>query len=644
MKDVRASYPGRSLDPGLIDARAAAWDQQAAERTGVSSSPPTTTPTTAGQAPASPPSTGAPGSHLDSIRSDPDFQKLPPASQVAVLAHFGFHDNGAAPSGGGFGSLSAAATPWSETAAEATPGPLKGFVRGAMERTGDPLQRLYNRGLRGVTTMPGQTLGDVASVGTALAASPLAVMGAPEAAVALAAGTGVQGIAEAVGASPNTARILGAVAEPLAGLAAGRVGVRGLEKTGEAIAREGAALRRTPTATPGAPQLPPRAELGGELQTAVRSELSRQKRIIGSDIGRLETQIVQASPTIEGAHPAYAKIASEVATLEERGITPPATAGKPSLEAYGRIRDAVQAHEPVATADVATLRRGLIPVLKQTYNPAGVNDPSTAFLRVFRNRLGDALEGVADQETQFKYATARDAYLNEVVRPEKILRSALSENTSPAAAYGKVFSPAMNAGNPDLQTFHTLYRTLDAGKSPALTAKLRMGFMEKLAEMTNDFADPKRSAAVFQAQRPALAATGLFTDEELSHMGFWLRKGDMPSVVEKAVHAIGLGRFRRFAKGAATGVGVVGGAEAAMHAPAIAHLAMTHPVGLVAAAVGMGGVKAVRTLAAIRQLPLGHSRLALLGTDLVADIGRTSQALSRGQHDGPSEDEGLVDH
>jgi hypothetical protein len=177
-------------------------------------------------------------------------------------------------------------------------------VRALLERTADPAQRLYNRGWRGVTTMPGATVGDVASVGTAVAAVPLALMGAPEAAAALAGGTAVQGLAEAAGASTNTARILGAVAEPIVGIATGGVGVRSLERKGAAIAREGDALRATPSVVKGVPQTPPKAALGGELQVAARSEIARQRRMIGGDIGRLEAQITRSgSAAAKLTHP-----------------------------------------------------------------------------------------------------------------------------------------------------------------------------------------------------------------------------------------------------------------------------------------------------------------------------------------------------
>lgn len=46
------------------------------------------------------------------------------------------------------------------------------------------------------------------------------------------------------------------------------------------------------------------------------------------------------------------------------------------------------------------------------------------------------------------------------MRPAKVLRSIQSENTSPAKAYGYVFG--LNASNPDLRTFRTLYPALNA--------------------------------------------------------------------------------------------------------------------------------------------------------------------------------------
>src|SRR5581483_10290437 len=225
MKDPRSAYPGKSLDPSLVDARASAYDRQAAAQAPSATSadsitadpdfqalPPASQRAVlaqlapvAGRAsvpaaapvPSAPAASAAPASsaaHLETIRNDPDFQKLPPASQRAVLEHFGLSDEGK-----GFGSLTASPTPLSERAAGAVPAPLAGFVRGALERTADPAQRLYNRGIRGVTTMPGQTLADAAQLGTATAALPAMFAGAPEAAIALGAGTGVQGLAEAVG-------------------------------------------------------------------------------------------------------------------------------------------------------------------------------------------------------------------------------------------------------------------------------------------------------------------------------------------------------------------------------------------------------------------------------------------------------------
>lgn len=59
--------------------------------------------------------------------------------------------------------------------------------------------------------------------------------------------------------------------------------------------------------------------------------------------------------------------------------------------------------------------------------------------------------------------------------------------------------------------------------------KLRMGFMERLAEITGDFSNGKQSLALFRPQKPALAATGLFHTEELNQLEFWLRKGEIRS-------------------------------------------------------------------------------------------------------------------
>jgi hypothetical protein len=291
----------------------------------------------------------------------------------------------------------------------------------------------------------------------------------------------------------------------------------------------------------------------------------------------------------------------------------------------------------VMTADVAKLRSDLAPVTQRPFvAAAGGNDPSLAFLRVFRNKLGDTLEGVASPDLQFQYAQARDAYLNQVIRPSKVLHQILSQDTSPAVAYGKVFN--FSGANPDLETYRRLVQTISAGSPgalPATTAKLRMGFMDTLAQATNNFSDARSTLNVFQAQRPVLAASGLFTPEELGQVEFWIRRGELPGLVQKAANVVS--NHSRLATAVATG----GAVALAEHAPAVVQLAQQHPIGLLGAILAGGGLKTLNTM---RLLPLGHSSMAALGTQALGNIGRVAVSLRQGQHDEPTWNDGTVDH
>lgn len=491
------------------------------------------------------------------------------------------------------------------------------LARGLLERSADPAARLL--GLHGPQDKM-TTATDLVQLGTTGAA----LLGfSPALALAMGVGSGVQGVGEELGLTPNTARMVGSASELGFSIASARRVATGAAEAGESLLNEGRSLRKPITTVPGSPQMTGPETLGADIKAHGSKALQNLKSMIGERIGTAEDAIARSAPRIDPAHPAYGDIARELNTLTDRGID---VGGATERNLMQRMRDQINHTipksdppipdpQPLNTSDVVKLRRAMVGVEDRPYNVA-TGDMENKFLKVFRRELGDALEKVAPNDKALAYSTARNDYLNTVVRPSNALRNILSQNTAPAQAYDRIFSLSDNR-----QAYRALYQVLKEEGSPtaeSLMSKLRAGFIEKLAGT----ADERTAVNVIRQNRSMLASTGLYSEDELNSLDYLAKTKQLPDAAQRLVGAF---------KGST--IGKVVGAEA------LFHIATTHPVGALGLAVAGGGVQSLRRLLLA---PEGSKAAIALGGTLINHASRAMMSMRKGQTDHPGTEDGLT--
>lgn len=490
--------------------------------------------------------------------------------------------------------------------AEAVPGPaaLKGFVRGAAERVAEPVGRLA--GAAGYASATGELppesgpvslAGDVLQTGYALH---------PETRLIAAGGAAVQGIAEQLGFTPNSARMLSIAAEAGTGMRGFLRAGTGAAAEGESLLKRGGELR-VPVTPSGAPQLTMKERVGADLAGAARTTLVNNKRVLGNAMNRIENQIVGVMPSIQPGTQGYGRLADALATVDDRQIKFPADATS-KLE---QMRSNIAAGMPISTGDVMDLRTRL----RQLTTFKDSADPDMAIAAknagAVRRTITDAVEADLPPDVAGRWVEARTAYNSQYATPWRNLRSVVKRDVTPMQAFNRVFNPN------DQATFRALVDVV--GNSPAVRGKLQMGFLETLAQGTDGFQQAEAAHKTFNQMRPALAASGLFDRKELETLDLFLRRRELPTLMEK-VRTV-LDEPLTLKKG---GVGTALGFFA-LHNPALAVTAM----------VGAGALPQLRRLAV---LPAGSPAARRLATMALAKADQFAKALSKSEDPTPDDD------
>jgi hypothetical protein len=516
----------------------------------------------------------------------------------------------------GVGQASLRATPddtassLANTLAEATPGPagLKGFVRGAAERVAEPVGRLA--GAAGYFSATGELPPEQSPLGLASDALQAGYAIHPETRLLAAGGAAIQGVGEQLGLTQNSARMLSIAAE------AG-VGVRGFLRAGKAAAGEGETLLerggelRQPVTPTGAPQLTMPERVGADLAGTARRQLLTNKRTLSSAIDSIEGQIRGAMPSIGPDNPGYQRLSDALEQTTARQIKFPGDISTKLQE----IQANIAAQQPVSTDDVMNLRTRL----RQLTTFKDSSDPDMALAAknagAVRKTITDAVEsGIPDEQLAARWVEARTAYNTQYATPWRNLRSIVKQDVTPQQAFNRVFNPN------DMATFRSLTQVV--GDSPAIRGKLQMGFLESLADATTGFQEAEKAHNAFNTMRPALAASGLFDHKELEALDLFMRRRELPNLIEKVGTV--LDEPLTLKKG---GVGT-----------ALGFFALHNPVLAVSAMVGAGALPQLRRLAV---LPAGSPAARRLATVALAKTGQFAQALRKSQDPTPDDELGI---
>ena len=516
----------------------------------------------------------------------------------------------------GVGQASLRATPddsasaLADAFAEATPGPaaLKGFVRGAAERVAEPVGRLA--GAAGYLSATGElppeqsalsVAGDVMQAGYAIH---------PETRLLAAGGAAVQGVGEQLGLSQNGARMLSIAAETGMGMRSFLRASKAPAVEGEALLARGAELK-TPVTPTGTAQLTMPERVGADLAGAARSQLLSNKRAISATLANLEPQIVKSVPQIGPNSPGYAKLAETVQMIEERQVKFPGDVGS----SLNDIAQKVANGQPVDTSDVMKLRTRL----RQLTTFKDSADPDMALAAknagAVRKTITDAVEdSIPNQALAGQWVEARTAYNTQYATPWRNLRNIVKRDVTPQQAFNRVFNPN------DMATFRAL--TDVVGQSPAIRGKLQMGFLESLSDATQGFEQAEQAHNAFNTMRPALAASGLFNHQELQALDIFLRRRELPTLMEKVKTV--LDEPLTLKKG---GVGT-----------ALGFFALHNPTLAVSAMIGAGALPQLRRIAVLPKGSPAARRLAALAVTKTAEF---AQALRKSEDPTPVDDMGL---
>lgn len=495
--------------------------------------------------------------------------------------------------------------------AEATPGPqaVKGFVRGAVERVAEPVGRLA--GAAGYASATGELPPESSALSLAGDALSAGYAIHPDTRLMAMGGAAVEGIGEQLGLSQNSARMLSIAAE--AGM-----GMRSFIRAGKVPAAEGEkllagakGLRAEVDPVVGLTQLTYPERIGGELAGEARRTLLARKQGISKTIEGLENNIVRTMPRIDPQSPGYVRLGDSLAEIGNRQIKFPADI----KESFGKIGNDLMMGNPVDTGEVMRLRTRLrqLTTFKDSADPdlalAGKNAGAV------RRTITDALEAsIPDQGLAGQWVEARTAYNTQYATPWRNLRSVIKRDVTPQQAFNRVFNPN------DMHTFRALADTLP--QSPAMRGKLQMGFLESLSDATEGFQQAEQAHNAFKTMRPSLAASGLFNHKELETLDLFLRRRELPNLLEK-VHQV-LDSPLTLKKG---GVGTALGFYA-LHNPVLAFSAM----------VGSGSLPMMRRLMVLPANSPAARRLAMVA---VAKTEQFARALSQNEDTTPDDTLGI---
>lgn len=397
------------------------------------------------------------------------------------------------------------------------------LIRAGMERVVDPTVDLLG---------PGSTLGQRALGAAQLGGIALAP------GVAL-AGAGVQVGAELAGAPSGAATLLGILTEFAAfpASAAAR-GVRASGKAAGTLREAGKVAEATAESVGGG--LNRTEALAQAVRKPLGVALRQRKAALQPAFDAAEKISKTRRLKLKANTPEYLALQDSVAGLVEAGVQLPGQVGAELAE----LSNSLTAGVPIATSALRTFGKKLSAIS----GSRDIADPRAGrFANALKTKVDDAFEAALPSGVKSRFVKARAAFRTDVKEPEDLLKAVLNPATSPQ----KVFNALFSTNDPiTLRLASSL-----AKDSPGVLGKLRVGFLERVSQASNEFENAKKAADLVGRFRPTLTKAGLFSAKELDQMQLLFRKRRIPTITQ-----VLKGAFQSTTSRLATGGLAAGGA------------------------------------------------------------------------------------
>lgn len=365
---------------------------------------------------------------------------------------------------------------------------------------------------------------------------------APElAAIGIGAQTGL----DAVGIPSSASQLLAGITELGAGLGIPQVRAAMQIRRGRKLVGNAAKAAESMAAATGRTR--PEA-VGAAAREGLMGILGQRRAALGQVFDEVETLARNRKLKLEPATAAYETLRDSVEGMVREGIELPGGLGAKAQQ----LLTAVRSNRRLPAAEIRDFAKNLSGLAKPGRGTAVLDPRVPAFAGQLRGALDDAFQAALPGGAKTRFVQARELWRQSVAEPSTVLRTVLRPNVTPQQAFKGLFAfnePARLRTAADV-----------AKQSAGATNKLRLGFLEELAQKAGGLGDAKsmkKAAELLSGQRQSLEATGLFTGLELDALGLMFRRQQIPALGQQLKNVLSNNTLR-IAGAAGLGAAVFG--------------------------------------------------------------------------------------
>lgn len=477
-------------------------------------------------------------------------------------------------------------------------------------RLGEPMARKLDAAARlgQNISIPPKTFGQA----TQLVSDAGELASAAVAPAAVAGGLAAEAVSRTLGANEDSARWIASAAESFGALGQAAGVGRKVFKEGERMLT-GATERALANPSLSNKGLPATTRIGAQMKRLIPKTLARRGDQLGPAIGRIEQEFARTGATVDPNSPLYQRLDNEWTRIAQMGKVE-----GPAGEQIERIRGFIARNEPLPVAEVVKVKSDLIQPARAVYGSAEPAMSANA-AAAYRDTATKTISEMMPRETARKYQAARTLYAREVGRPRKILASAYRDSTSPLQLFNQVFT-----GN-DPYTLKTVAEV--SQNSPALKAKLALGYLENMSAATGSWQDARQALQTLKNTRGLVEHTGILNPKELDTLEYFLQRRSLPQVVES---------FQAL-------VGTMSGAVKGSAATGLAYVASGKPSHMLAALVASGSLSPLRRLMLVPKGSAPWKRAGLVIASNLAKLANEASQASQQPQEGEEELRALME-
>lgn len=331
--------------------------------------------------------------------------------------------------------------------------------------------------------------------------------------------------------------------------------------------------------------MPAPAAIGESLRTLVRRGIKTAAERANADFEAV-AQALRRVPELRNIDDTLPEYTALLRSIEEAVLSGSITPDLPHLPRpladelftlYGQLKQ----HANIPAADLLTTLRKL-----QDYTPfVDPNNPNIArylgaggrIIDDMRSLIGAHLDEIASRAPQFKppweaWQRGIHTWRSQVKEPRRILRMVLGRQVSPREAFTRLFPRG-----DDPHRFAAAAKLLNDVGMAGARDKLRLGFLQTLADKSQDFENITKALRMIEANRSMLTSLKLFTPRELDDMVAFFKRKSITNL--KALFSPSDPMARTAAARAVT-ASAVAGAGAALHQGVMGRDPITGEIGL----------------------------------------------------------------